>query len=161
MSQFAMPTRATVIPCLTYRDAKTAIRWLCDTFGFERHAVYEGPNDTIMHAELAFGNGMIMLGSAEKDSDYGKLTAQPEEIGGRQTQTLCVVTKDPDELYRRVKTAGVEILRDIRDESYGGRDFICRDLEGHVWCFGSYDPWKDADGAKSKDEEAEQSTTAA
>jgi uncharacterized glyoxalase superfamily protein PhnB len=28
-----------------------------------------------------------------------------------------------------------------RDRDYGGRDYTCRDREGHVWTFGSYDPW--------------------
>jgi uncharacterized glyoxalase superfamily protein PhnB len=23
----------------------------------------------------------------------------------------------------------------------GGRDYTARDLEGHVWTFGTYDPW--------------------
>jgi uncharacterized glyoxalase superfamily protein PhnB len=30
---------------------------------------------------------------------------------------------------------------EIKDEDYGGRDYSCRDPEGHVWNFGSYDPW--------------------
>jgi transposase len=33
---------------------------------------------------------------------------------------------------------------EIRDEDYGGRDYSCRDPEGHVWNFGSYDPWASA-----------------
>jgi uncharacterized glyoxalase superfamily protein PhnB len=24
---------------------------------------------------------------------------------------------------------------------YGGRAFTCRDLEGHLWNIGTYDPW--------------------
>ena len=30
---------------------------------------------------------------------------------------------------------------DIKDGDYGGRGFTCRDPEGHLWNFGSYDPW--------------------
>jgi uncharacterized glyoxalase superfamily protein PhnB len=30
---------------------------------------------------------------------------------------------------------------DIKDEDYGGRGFTCRDLEGHICNFGTYDPW--------------------
>jgi hypothetical protein len=25
---------------------------------------------------------------------------------------------------------------------YGGRAFTCRDLEGHTWSIGTYDPWQ-------------------
>ncbi len=48
---------------------------------------------------------------------------------------------DPDALFRSAQAAGAEIVIDIKDEDYGGRGFTCRDPEGHVWSFGSYDPW--------------------
>ena len=54
---------ASIIPCLRYRNAPAAIEWLCQAFGFEKSAVYPGDNGTIAHAQLTFGNGMIMLGS--------------------------------------------------------------------------------------------------
>jgi hypothetical protein len=47
-----------------------------------------------------------------------------------------------DALYRRAKAAGAKIVLDINDEDYGGRGFSCRDLEGHLWNFGTYDPWE-------------------
>ncbi len=31
----------------------------------------------------------------------------------------------------------------LEDKDYGGRGYSCRDLEGHVWSFGSYDPFAD------------------
>jgi uncharacterized glyoxalase superfamily protein PhnB len=33
------------------------------------------------------------------------------------------------------------MVLDIRDMDYGGRAFTCRDLEGHLWSIGTYDPW--------------------
>jgi uncharacterized glyoxalase superfamily protein PhnB len=60
--------RATTIPTLRYRDAAAAIEWLCRAFGFERHLVVPGDAGTIAHAQLRFGNGMIMLGSARDDA---------------------------------------------------------------------------------------------
>ena len=139
-----MSARSTTIPCLSYRDAGTAIQWLCDTFGFVKKAVYDGPQGTIMHSELTFGNGMIMVATHQPDTEYGRMTAQPDEIGGRETQTVALIASDPDAIYRRAKAGGAKILRDIRDESYGGRSFICSDPEGHIWSVGSYDPWQAA-----------------
>lgn len=135
-------TKATIIPCLRYRDAPAAIAWLCDTFGFEKHLVVPGENDTIVHAQLSFGNGMIMLGSAARtDNAYGKLMTLPADIGGAQTQTSYVVVADADAVYQRVKAAGVEVVMDIKDEDHGGRGFTCRDIEQHLWSFGTYDPF--------------------
>jgi uncharacterized glyoxalase superfamily protein PhnB len=133
-------TRATVIPCLRYRDAPAAISWLCRTFGFEEQLVVPHEDGTIAHAQLRFGNGMIMLGSVVA-SDYGRLIKQPDEIGGAETQTAYVIVEDADAVYAQAKAAGAEIVLDIQDEDYGGRGFTCRDLEGHLWNFGTYDPW--------------------
>ena len=136
----ATNTRATLIPCLRYRDASAAIEWLCKAFGFEKMLVVPEGKDRIAHAQLSFGNGMIMLGSLS-DNAYGRLLTQPHEIGGAQTQTVYAIVTDPDAVCARAKAAGAEIVIDIKDEEYGGRGFTCRDPEGHVWTFGSYDPW--------------------
>ncbi|MDQ1813560.1 VOC family protein [Massilia sp. CCM 9210] len=143
MSSTPKQTRANIIPCLRYRNAPAAIDWLCSTFGFEKQLVVPGENDTILHAQLSFGNGMVMLGSTSAiDSEYSKLMKQPDEIGGAQTQTICVVVTDADAVYDRAISARAQIVMDLKDEDYGGRSFTCRDLEGHVWTFGTYDPFE-------------------
>ena len=131
----------TVIPALRYRNAPAAIDWLCHAFGFQKHAVYPNPDGTIAHAQLTFGNGMIMLGSVSNGSPHSELIRQPDEIGGRETQTPCLIVPDCDAVYKTAKEAGAEMAMDIADMPYGGRAFTCRDLEGHIWSVGSYDPW--------------------
>jgi|SRR5262245_23475835 len=140
MSAIAKNTRATVISCMRYRNAPAAIEWLCRAFGFERHLVVPGEDGTIVHAQLSFGNGMIMLGSV-LDNEFGRLMKQPSEIGGAETQCPYVIVADADAHYARAKLAGAKIVMDIKDEDYGGRGYSCRDLEGHLWNFGTYDPW--------------------
>jgi uncharacterized glyoxalase superfamily protein PhnB len=135
-------TRSTIIPCLRYRNAPAAIEWLCEVFGFEKHAVYTNDDGTIAHAELRHGGGMVMLGSVlPEETEFGKQIKQPDEIGSFETQSPYVVVADVDALYQKVKSAGGEIVIDIKDQSYGSRDFSCRDLEGRLWNFGTYDPW--------------------
>jgi uncharacterized glyoxalase superfamily protein PhnB len=147
MTTSAKKTRATVIPNLRYRNAPAAIDWLCRTFGFEKHLVVTGDEGTIVHAELSFGNGMVMLGSVVAGSAYSHLSKQPDEIGGAETQSACLIVNDADEIYRRAKAAGARIELDIEDKAYGGRGFTCRDLEGRVWTIGTYDPWASAQTA--------------
>ena len=136
----AKNTKATVIPAMRYRDAPAAIEWLCDNLGFEKHLVVPDEQGGIAHAQLSFGNGMIMLGTL-RESEYGKLLKQPDEIGGAETQSPYLVVDDADAVYEKVKAAGGEITIEIKDEDYGGRGFSCRDLEGHIWNVGTYDPW--------------------
>ena len=140
MAVTAKTTTATVIPCLRYRNAPAAIDWLGRVFGFEPQLVVPDDDGTIAHAQLRFGNGMIMVGSV-LDTAFGRLMKQPDEIGGAETQTSYVIVADADLVYARAKAAGAEIVLDIKDEDYGGRGFTCRDLEGHLWTFGTYDPW--------------------
>ena len=86
---------------------------------------------------------MIMLGSVAKNAaEFGHPLRQPDEIGGVNTHSAYVVVTDVDALYAKVKAAGSRIAMAIRDEDYGGRDFSCYDLEGHLWSFGTYDPWQ-------------------
>jgi uncharacterized glyoxalase superfamily protein PhnB len=142
MPTFAKNTKITVIPVLRYRDASAAIEWLCQTFDFEKNLVVPSEDGTIAHAQLSFGNGMIMLGSVLKDeTPFGRLMKQPDEIGGAETQTIYMVVNDADAVYARAKAAGAKIAIEIKDEDYGGRGFSCYDLEGHLWSFGTYDPW--------------------
>jgi len=67
---------------------------------------------------------------------------QPDEIGGAETQSAYVIVSDADLVYARAKAANAEIVRDIGNEDYGGRGFSWRDLEGHLWSIGTYDPWE-------------------
>ena len=89
-------TTSTVIPAMRYRDANAAIEWLCKAFGFEKHLVVPGENGTVAHAQLAFGNGMIMLGSARED-EFGQwvkpldslLVVRPIQRGKLGCRSVC------------------------------------------------------------------------
>ena len=133
-------TRANIIPTLRYADAPAAIDWLCRAFGFEQHLIVPGEEGTITHAQLVFGNGMVMLGSA-CDDDFGKLQA-PGTTPGTVTQSAYVIVSDVDEHHTNAVSAGAEIVMPPEDQDYGGRLYSCRDPEGNLWNFGSYDPWE-------------------
>jgi uncharacterized glyoxalase superfamily protein PhnB len=126
---------------MRYRDAPAAIEWLCKALGFEKQAVYPNPDGTIGHAQLTFGNGMVMLGSVTNGTPYSALIRQPGDIGNAETQAPCLIVSDTDAVYATAKAAGAEMVMDIADMPYGGRAFTCRDPEGHIWSVGSYDPW--------------------
>jgi uncharacterized glyoxalase superfamily protein PhnB len=131
---------STVIPGHRYRNAPAAIDWLCQVFGFTRHAVYEGENGTVAHAELALGGGMIMLGS-QKDDEIAASFKFPSELGGVETRSVYIVVADADEAFARAVAAGATIIRPLHDTPYGSREFAVKDPEGHSWSAGTYDPW--------------------
>lgn len=129
-----------IIPTMTYKDAPTAIKWLCNAFGFEKHLIVPGEGETIAHAQLNFGNAMIMLGS-ENDNEYGKFVKTPKDLNGINTQTAYIIVEEIDKHYHRAIKGGAKIVLDIKNEDYGGRGYSCQDPEGHLWNFGSYNPW--------------------
>jgi uncharacterized glyoxalase superfamily protein PhnB len=140
MSATAPKTPSTVMPALRYKDANAAIEWLCNVFGFERHAVYPGPDNTIGHAELTLNGGMIMLGSA-RDDEYGRGFKSPSDLGNVETRGAYIVVTDADAVYARAKEAGGKLVREIQNTDYGSREFTVKDPEGHSWSVGTYDPW--------------------
>ena len=83
MADNAKSTIATVIPTMRYNDAAAAIEWLCEAFGFEKHLVVPGEDGTIVHAQLVFGNGMIMLGSTS-EGEFDNLQKAAERSGRRR-----------------------------------------------------------------------------
>lgn len=143
MSERAPDTVSTVITTLRYRDAAAAIEWLCEAFGFERHLVVEDGEGGIAHAQLVFGRGMVMLGSARDDA-FGQLQVPPAGRDGTVSQSAYVIVRDVDAHHARALAAGARIVVEPADQSYGGRFYACRDPEGNLWNFGDYDPWADA-----------------
>ena len=120
-----------LIPSLRYKDAPAAIAWLEQAFGFERHAIYEGPDGTVAHAELRFDNGLVMVGSASNESPLRHLYVTPAEIGGRVTSPLYLIVKDCEQAYARALAAKAEIIAELRTMEYGGKAFTVRDPEGY------------------------------
>jgi len=119
-----------VYPTLSYRDANTALEFLKAAFGFEEHEVHRSDSGAIVHAELRYGDGMIMFGDAGKgDADI--------RVGVASTY---VTVDDPDAHHAQAKAAGAEIVMELRDTDYGSRDYGCEDPEGNRWYFGTYDP---------------------
>lgn len=132
--------RKTVIPTLHYRDAAAAIEFLVEAFGFEKRNVFE-QDGLIVHAELTFGDGMVMLGN-NPDSDYSKLVSDVAEAG-KPTAGVYATVEDPFAHADRARAAGAEIVMEPEDQDYGGANYTARDPEGNLWNFGSYDPWAD------------------
>ena len=128
-----------VIPTLRYVDARAAIEWLCEAFGFEKKLVVPGDGDVILHAQLQFGTGMVMLGTAGVHGEFDEQVGPTSGSGG--VWSIYIVVPDADAAHARAERAGAEIVMPVEDQDYGGRGFGCLDPEGNMWSFGTYDPW--------------------
>lgn len=138
MANDAKTTTAPLMPVMRYRDCNKAVDFLTRVFGFAEGNAYRDEKGNVMHAELWFGNGGIMIGPVA-DTPFGKVMRQPDQAGGVTASFFCVVN-DPDAHHARTQQAGFEIFMPLRDESYGSREYSVKDPEGHVWTFGTYEP---------------------
>lgn len=136
-----MPLEAPrIFPTFRYRDPAAMTDWLCRAFGFAVHARHDGEDGQVVHAELAYGSAMIMLGGTADDA-FGRLAGEP---GARNGGATYVAADDVDAVFATASAAGATVEQGLTTRDYGSREFICRDPEGYLWCFGSY--WPQAAG---------------
>lgn len=132
-----------IYPVVRYNDARSAIDWLVRAFGFRSHVEVPGGPDSITHAELSLGAGMIMLAGGRNPDAGNPWTT---ERGG-----VYVTVSDIDAHYVHAKANGAQIVRPLAETSYGAREYSARDIEGHLWSFGTYDPQGASHASSSSD----------
>ena len=126
-----------ISPFIRYNDARSAIDFLQRAFGFEPLFVVDGERPgEVAHAQLRAGDGVVML-STWKDDPIRMAVPGPN---GTSTAGIYITVPDADGHFERAKAAGAVIVHEPVDEDYGGRDYTCRDPEGHIWSFGTYRP---------------------
>jgi uncharacterized glyoxalase superfamily protein PhnB len=124
--------RSAMASALCYRDPKQALQWLEDAFGFEPFMVILDRDGNLMHSEMRYGDGVIMVGNEWSDDHKSPLS-----IGGKNTQTVHVQLADGIDAHcERARRAGAQILAEPADQFYGDRTYRARDPEGHIWTFG-------------------------
>jgi uncharacterized glyoxalase superfamily protein PhnB len=123
-----------------YDDPLTAIDWLCNAFGFviQEKIVAEGK---LMHSQLTYGEGLIMVGDARKESrGEPPYRASPRSIGGANTQSMMLFVDDVEAHYQQARDSGATMITEPATTDYGedywsDRGYEVEDLEGHHWWF--------------------------
>jgi uncharacterized glyoxalase superfamily protein PhnB len=124
-----------------YQDPAAAIDWLCDAFGFELRLKVEGDGGEIVHSELTYGEGLVMVGGASGGKeDWQAIMRSPKDLGGMNTQSLCLFVDDVDAHCAHARQRGARIVREPSTSDYGDdywtdRSYGALDPEGHLWWF--------------------------
>ena len=133
-----------VSPSIFYDDAAAAIDWLCGAFGFEVRLKVEGDKGQIVHSELVFGDGVVMVGSATTEAPPEQMFRtkfkSPRSVGGVNTQSLMLYVDDAEAHCARAKAAGATIfmepaIHDYGEDHWADRSYGAVDPEGHYWWF--------------------------
>jgi uncharacterized glyoxalase superfamily protein PhnB len=119
---------------LRYNDARAAIAYLTGTLGFvEQHVFCAADDSTVEHAELSFGDGVVMVGTRRGTSD-------PFDTGRAVVYCALDSAEAVDAHHDRAVAAGAEVVQELVDQPYGSREYAVRDPEGNMWSIGSYRP---------------------
>lgn len=122
-----------ITPYLFYKDVRTALEWLEKAFGFEPKGEPIEMEEGMLHAEMAYKDGFLMLGTPSLER--GGMS--PSDLPAVH-QTLYVYVDDVDEHYRQAVATGASTLNEPTDMFWGDRMYAVNDLEGHHWSFAQH-----------------------
>ena len=117
-----------ITPYLAIRGAAKAIDFYKKAFGAKEKLRMDAPGGMIGHAELKFGDSVVMLADEYPDMDF----KGPESRGGTSV-TIHFYVKNCDAVVAQAQAAGAKVVRPLRDEFYGDRTASLEDPFGHVW----------------------------
>jgi uncharacterized glyoxalase superfamily protein PhnB len=120
----------TIYPTLRCRDARAVMTFLVDALGFRTLSVTAEEDGPVGHAELAYGDGVVMLGSVGPEPS-------PFDTG---RACIYVALDDPDAHHDKAVAAGAKVVMELTDQPYGSREYGAEDPDGNVWVFGTYRP---------------------
>lgn len=133
------PRLSSAIYC---ENAREAIAWYCQAFGFSVEIVVDAPDGSVMHSELRYGEAIVMVaeGSAACAPRFGVTGRAPKVIGGAITQSLFLYVDDVDAHCAQARAAGAAVTYEPVDNDYGAdywcdRSYGCTDPDGHLWWF--------------------------
>jgi PhnB protein len=118
----------TITPAIVVRDAGKAIDFYKEAFGAEEVDRMEGPDGSIMHAEIRIGDSLVMLG--EENPMWQ--TKSPVTLGGVHG-SLHIYVDDADAAFARAISAGCEARYPLEDAFWGDRYGKVTDPFGHEW----------------------------
>jgi PhnB protein len=113
--------------------AAAAIDFYKKAFGVKERMRMPGPNGTVGHAELQFGDSVLMLA----DFFPGMGVSAPAELKGT-TFSFMHYVKDVDVAYRQAVDSGATSVQPPMDKFYGDRMAIVSDPYGHLWTLGTH-----------------------
>ena len=127
------PGYAGVTPYLIVRDALRAIDFYKQAFGATEALRLLYPDGRVAHAELAIGQGFVMLAEEMDAMGY----RGPQSLGGTPV-SLLVYVPDVDAAFARAVAAGATAQRPVADQFYGDRSGTLVDPFGHVWSIATH-----------------------
>jgi uncharacterized glyoxalase superfamily protein PhnB len=125
---------------VVYLDAVAAIQWLCEACGFEVRLKVESDQGQIVHSELTYGDGLIMVAQETPQAErrWKGAMRSPKSLDGASTQSIMFFVDDAEAHCAHARAHGARIIEEPATHDYGqdywsDRSYGAMDPEGHVW----------------------------
>jgi uncharacterized glyoxalase superfamily protein PhnB len=116
-----------VVVELAYADPDRAVDWLVRVFGF-RLLLRQPGSGSLQHADLDTGGGVVMV--RRTDARFTDTCTD-----GHTCKQIIVWVADVDEHVTHSASAGASIEQPPVSKPWGLRQYLVRDIEGHLWEF--------------------------
>lgn len=126
------PNYHSIQPYLIFENCRQAIVFYSKVFGARERLLMPGPDGRVGHAELEFGDSVVMMA----DESAASSAFAPAHFGGSPIKMMLYV-ESCDATYRAALEAGAESVREPADQSYGDRMAGIRDPFGYTWFVGT------------------------
>jgi PhnB protein len=123
----------TATPYLVIKGAAAAIDFYKKVFGATEIMRMPGPGGTVMHAELKFGDSIIMMADEFPDMGF----RGPQSIGGTPVG-INLYFPDVDARFALALKNGATEKRPVQNQFYGDRSGTIVDPFGHLWTIATH-----------------------
>jgi PhnB protein len=115
-------------PALCVADAAAAIAFYIEVLGGVERMRFEAPDGKVGHAELRFGDSLLMVADEYPDMGF----VGPRAVGGTPV-SISLFVEDVDATFAAALAAGATEIRPVEDKFYGDRSGMFEDPWGHRW----------------------------
>jgi uncharacterized glyoxalase superfamily protein PhnB len=123
------PGAPQVLPYLYYPDARAALEFLVQAFGFTELYALRDDDGKVWSAQVSTGDGVVLLGPGM--SEFG---TRAVDAGSLATSRVFVYVDDVDAHYEHACAAGATIVMEPAEHGEN-RIYIATDCGGQQWIF--------------------------
>lgn len=120
----------TLTPFLVCAPAADAILFYAEVFGATVVDRLDGPDGTVLHAELDLGAGRLQLG--DPSDEHGLIAPSPSPSGATSAST-CIYVADVDAVFAAAVRRGATVREEPQTFVTGDRYGSILDPFGHRW----------------------------
>ena len=117
-------------PYMIVKDVKGTLDFYEKAFGFKTHMTLPDKEGNIMHAEMTHKDGVLMMGlECEEHKAWAAKTLKGSPV------SFYIYVDDVESAFEKAKSAGTEVVAELKDEFWGDRTCTFKCPEGYQWTF--------------------------